>query len=175
MQTSDEFKSLEARIKLVSRSNNEAKGTFQGLMQVANDTGTQFAATAELYTRVFRSLGDAANSGEVLRFTKTVSQALVVSGAGAQEAQAAIIQLSQGMAAGALRGEEFNSVSEQAPIILELLQKSLGKTRGELRKMAEEGQLTTQVIMTAIAEGADSIQKQYEQMPLTIGKAVTQL
>ncbi|WP_419852534.1 tape measure protein, partial [Actinobacillus pleuropneumoniae] len=62
-----------------------------------------------------------------------------------------------------------------APIILELLQKSLGKTRGELRKMAEEGQLTTQVIMTAIAEGADSIQKQYEQMPLTIGKAVTQL
>ncbi|ANF70226.1 phage tail protein [[Haemophilus] ducreyi] len=175
VQTSDEFKSLEARIKLVSRSNLEAKGTFHGLMAVAQETGTAFSATAELYTRVFRSLGDTANSGEVLRFTKTVSQAMTVSGAGAQEAQAAIIQLSQGMAAGALRGEEFNSVSEQAPIILELLQKSLGKTRGELRKMAEEGQLTTEVIMTAVAEGADSIQKQYEQMPLTIGKAVTQL
>lgn len=175
VKTSDEFKSLEARIKLVSRSNLEAKGTFNGLMTVAQETGTAFSATAELYTRVFRSLGDSANSAEVLRFTKTVSQAMTVSGAGAQEAQAAIIQLSQGMAAGALRGEEFNSVSEQAPIILELLQKSLGKTRGELRKMAEEGQLTTQVIMTAVAEGADSIQKQYEQMPLTIGKAVTQL
>ncbi len=173
--TSDNFRNLEARVKLVSRTNTEAKGTFSGLMAVAQETGTAFAGVAELYTRVFRSLGDTANSAEVLRFTKTVSQAMTVSGASAQEAQAVIIQLSQGMAAGALRGEEFNSVSEQAPIILELLQKSLGKTRGELRKLAEEGQLTTQVIMTAIAEGADSIQKQYEQMPLTIGKAVTQL
>ncbi|MDO4698291.1 MAG: tape measure protein [Pasteurellaceae bacterium] len=171
----DEFKNYESRIRLISRSNQEAQGTFEGLMQVANQTGTQFAATAELYTRVYRSLGDSANSAEVLQFTKTISQAMVVSGAGVEEARAAIIQLSQGMAAGALRGEEFNSVAEQAPIILEVLQKSLGKTRGELRKMAEEGLLTTDVIMTAIKENAEAIEKQYEGMPLTIGRAINEL
>ncbi|QIM63712.1 phage tail protein [Pasteurellaceae bacterium Orientalotternb1] len=171
----DEFKNYESRIRLISRSNQEAQGTFEGLMQVANQTGTQFAATAELYTRVYRSLGDSANSAEVLQFTKTISQAMVVSGAGAEEARAAIIQLSQGMAAGALRGEEFNSVAEQTPIILEVLQKSLGKTRGELRKMAEEGLLTTDVIMTAIKENAEAIEKQYEGMPLTIGRAINEL
>ncbi|QIM62981.1 hypothetical protein A1D29_06575 [Pasteurellaceae bacterium Orientalotternb1] len=171
----DEFKNYESRIRLISRSNQEAQGTFEGLMQVANQTGTQFAATAELYTRVYRSLGDSANSAEVLQFTKTISQAMVVSGAGAEEARAAIIQLSQGMAAGALRGEEFNSVSEQAPVILEILQRSLGKTRGELRKMAEEGLLTTEVIMTAVKENAETIQQQYDQMPKTISRAVNEL
>lgn len=174
-QTADEYRNYAARIKLVSRSNTEAEATFRGLMEVANDTGQLFNATAELYTRTTRALGAAANSAEVLAFTKTINQAVVVSGAGAQEAAAALIQLSQGMASGVLRGEEFNSVSEQTPIILEMLQKSLGKTRGELRKMAEEGKLTTEVIMTAIKENAASIQEQYDNMPKTISRSVNEL
>lgn len=100
---------------------------------------------------------------------------MVVSGANAQEASAAIIQLSQGMASGTLRGEEFNSVAEQAPVILEMLQKSLGKTRGELRKMAEEGELTTEVVLRAVRESAEGVQAQYDQMPKTIGRAVNEL
>ena len=100
---------------------------------------------------------------------------MVVSGANAQEASAAIIQLSQGMASGTLRGEEFNSVAEQAPVILEMLQKSLGKTRGELRKMAEDGELTTEVVLRAVRESAEGVQAQYDQMPKTIGRAVNEL
>ncbi|WP_373840491.1 tape measure protein [Glaesserella sp.] len=174
-RSADEFKNYESRIKLISRSNIEAQSTFRALMQAANDTGSQFAATAELYTRTYRALGGAASNTEVLAFTKTINQALVVSGTGAQEANAALLQLAQGLAAGALRGEEFNSVSEQAPIILEILQQSLGKTRGELRQMAEAGQLTADVIMTAVAANAESLQKQYESMPLTIGRAINEL
>ncbi|MEB3470160.1 tape measure protein [Pasteurella multocida] len=174
-QTSDEYRNYTAQIKLVSKSNQQAQATFQELIHISDETGARFAATAELYTRTYRSVGEAANSNEVLAFTKTINQALVVSGAGAQEANAALIQLSQGLAAGALRGEEFNSVSEQAPVILEILQRSLGKTRGELRKMAEEGLLTTEVIMTAVKENADTIQQQYDQMPKTIGRAVNEL
>ena len=174
-RTADEFNNYEARVRLVSKSNQHAESTFKALMQTANDTGQLFGATAELYTRVYRAMGAQANSNELLQFTKTINQSMVVSGASAQEANAAIIQLSQGMAAGALRGEEFNSVAEQAPIILEVLQKHLGKTRGELRKMAEEGKLTTDVILAAVNGSAAEIQAQYDQMPKTIGRAVNEL
>lgn len=173
--TADSFKSYQARIALVSSSNQQAQQSFKDLMHIANQTGASFGATAELYTRVSRSLGNQANRPELLQFTKTINQAMVVSGATAQEAQAALIQLSQGLAAGALRGEEFNSVSEQAPIILEMLQKSLGATRGELRQMAEDGKLTADVVMQAVRENADVIERQYAQMPMTIGRAVNEL
>ena len=174
-RTADEFNNYQSRIALVSKSNQEASRTFRQLMTVANDTGQLFGATAELYTRVYRAMGDRANSQELLQFTKTINQSMVVSGANAQEASAAIIQLSQGMASGTLRGEEFNSVAEQAPVILEMLQKSLGKTRGELRKMAEDGELTTEVVLRAVRESAEGIQAQYDQMPKTIGRAVNEL
>ena len=174
-RTADEFNNYQSRITLVSKSNQEASRTFRQLMTVANDTGQLFSATAELYTRVYRAMGDRANSQELLQFTKTINQSMVVSGANAQEASAALIQLSQGMASGTLRGEEFNSVAEQAPVILEMLQKSLGKTRGELRKMAEEGELTTEVVLRAVRESAEGVQAQYDQMPKTIGRAVNEL
>lgn len=174
-RTADEFNNYQSRIALVSKSNQEASRTFRQLMTVANDTGQLFGATAELYTRVYRAMGDRANSQELLQFTKTINQSMVVSGANAQEASAALIQLSQGMASGTLRGEEFNSVAEQAPVILEMLQKSLGKTRGELRKMAEDGELTTEVVLRAVRESAEGVQAQYDQMPKTIGRAVNEL
>lgn len=167
----DAMNSYQARIKLVSRTNNEAKGTFRELMDISNETGNAFKSTAELYTRVYRALGDKANSAELLQFTRTLQQMVVVSGALAEEAKYAIIQLSQGLASGTLRGEEFNSVAEQMPIFLEVLQKSLGKTRAELRKMAEDGELTPQIILSATKEAAAEIEKQYQSMPLTIGRA----
>ncbi|KOE61989.1 tape measure protein, partial [Aggregatibacter actinomycetemcomitans] len=174
-QTIDQYNNYAARIKLVSKSNAEAKGTFSELMQIANDAGVVFGATAELYTRLYRSLGSQANSAELLQFTKTIQQITAISGAGAQEAKAAIIQLSQGLAAGTLRGEEFNSVAEQMPILLDVLQKSLGKTRGELRKMAEAGELTPQLIIAATKEVTEEVQRQFEQLPLTIGRAANKL
>ncbi|HHT7856346.1 tape measure protein [Pasteurella multocida] len=174
-QTLDQYNSYAARINLISKSNAEAKGTFSELMQIANETGSVFGATAELYTRFYRAMGDKANSAELLQFTRTIQQMTVISGAGAEEAKAAIIQLSQGLASGTLRGEEFNSVAEQMPILLDVLQKSLGKTRGELRKMAEAGELTPQLILSATKEVTEEVQRQYEQMPLTIGRAVNQL
>ena len=174
-QTADEFNNYEARVRLVSKSNQHAESTFKALMQTANDTGQLFGATAELYTRVYRAMGSAANGGDLLQFTRTINQGMVISGASAQEASSAIIQLAQGMASGALRGQEFNSVAEQAPVILEMLQKHLGKTRGELRKMAEEGQLTTDVIIAAVKGASEEVQAQYDKMPKTIGRAVNEL
>lgn len=120
-------------------------------------------------------MGNQANSAELLQFTRTIQQMTAISGAGAEEAKAAIIQLAQGLASGALRGDEFNSVAEQMPILLEVLQKSLGKTRAELRKMAEDGELTPQLILGARPKKLPKKSSVNEQMPLTIGRAMNQL
>lgn len=76
LQTVDEYKSYESRIDLISKSNAQAKGTFSELMQIANETGSAFGATAELYT-TYRAMGNQANSAELLQFTRTIQQMTV--------------------------------------------------------------------------------------------------
>ncbi|MBX6950506.1 hypothetical protein EX227_00400 [Providencia rettgeri] len=174
-QTADEYSNLEARIKLVSSSNEQAKTSFQSVIRLSNETSQSIASTAELYTRLSRAMKDTASQSELLKVTSTVNKAAVVSGATTQEASAAIIQLSQGLASGVLRGEEFNSVAEQMPRIMTMLQKSLGKTQGELRKMAAEGLLTTSVVFKALKDGATEVDAEFAQMPLTISRATAQL
>lgn len=172
----DGYANLSARIRLVSDSEQQFLQTRAQVIGIAGATGQALDSTATLYTRLARSVKTAdATQQNLLRVTETINKSMVVSGATAQESSAAIIQLSQGLASGVLRGEEFNSVSEQAPVLLELLQRSLGKTRGELRKMAEDGLLTTNVVFKALLEGGAEIDSQFAQMPLTIGRASAQL
>lgn len=172
---SDEYTSLAARIRLVSTSNEQAGTTFKSVIALANETGQRISSTAELYTRMARSLKGSATQTELLQVTSVINKAAIVSGATAEESTNAIIQLSQGLASGTLRGEEFNSVSEQMPRIMEMLQTSLGKTRGELRAMAEQGMLTTDVVFKALKDGAADIDREFSQMPLTIGRASTEM
>src|SRR5690606_10284903 len=96
------------------------------------------------------------------------TKAYSLSGATVQEATNSIIQLTQGLASGTLRGEEFNSVAEQGPILLELLSKSLNMTRGELRQFAKEVGLTAEVITTALLEGQRTIDEQLSKVSVTI-------
>ncbi|MGM0939267.1 MAG: tape measure protein [Pseudomonadota bacterium] len=174
-QTADEYSNLNARIKLVSASNEQARLTFQSVIRLSNESSQSIASTTELYTRLARAMKDTASQSELLQVTSTINKAAVVSGATTQEASGAIIQLSQALASGVLRGQEFNSVAEQMPRIMQLLQKSLGKTQGELRKMAEQGLLTTSVVFKALKDGASDVDAEFEQMPLTIARATTQL
>ncbi|MGZ0011862.1 tape measure protein [Providencia hangzhouensis] len=174
-QTADEYSNLNARIKLVSASNEQARLTFQSVIRLSNESSQSIASTTELYTRLARAMKDTASQSELLQVTSTINKAAVVSGATTQEASGAIIQLSQALASGVLRGQEFNSVAEQMPRIMEMLQKSLGKTQGELRKMAEQGLLTSSVVFKALKDGASEIDAEFAQMPLTISRATAQL
>lgn len=172
----DEYTNLSSKIRLVTGSEEELKSVRASVFQVAQQTRQDLTATAELYTRLARSTSDMGLSQQqLLGITTTINQAFVVSGASAQEASAAITQLSQGLASGVLRGEEFNSVAEQAPVIMDLLAKQLDVTRGELRKMAEDGKLTADVLVNALGNGAEGVADQFGKMQLTIGQATTQL
>lgn len=172
----DEYTNLTSKIRLVTDSELELKAVRESVFQVAQQTRQDLTATGDLYTRLARSTADMGLSQQkLLGITTTINQAFVVSGASAQEAAAAITQLSQGLASGVLRGDEFNSVAEQAPVIMDLLAKQLGVTRGELRKMAEDGELTADVLVNALGNGAEGVAEQFGKMQLTIGQATTQL
>lgn len=176
VNAADAYTNLTSKIRLVAESDRQALAIRSEVLAIANDTRQAFEATGELYTRMARST-EALNltQSQTARITETINKAFVISGATAQESAAAIIQLSQGLAAGALRGEEFNSVAEQAPILMDMLATSLGVTRGELRAMAQDGKLTAEIVTTALLQGSADIDQQFAGMALTISGAWQQL
>lgn len=176
LAATDTMKNLRGQLTLVTGSQEELNQVYTRTLQVANQTGASVETTANLYARLARSTEELNLSQDnLIGLTKTINQAFAVSGATAQEASASITQLSQGLAAGALRGEEFNSVNEQAPRIMTALADSLGKTRGELREMAKAGELTTDVVVRALSDGAAEIDREYQKLPVTIGRSMQEL
>lgn len=176
VHASDAYTNLSSKIHLVTDSERQANAVRAQTLAIANTTRQVFENTAELYTRMSRATESLSlTQAQTLRLTETINKSFVVSGAAAQEASAAIIQLSQGLAAGALRGDEFNSVTEQAPVFMEMLTKSLGVTRGELRAMAEDGQLSAEIITRALLEGSAEIDQQFAGMAITVSGAWQQL
>jgi tape measure domain-containing protein len=175
-QAADGFTNLESKLRTITSSEDQLIRTRQNLFDLSQETRQQVESTATLYTRLTRATEQQNLSDQTrLRLTETINKAFVVSGATTAEATNAIIQLSQGLAAGALRGEEFNSVAEQGPIILDLLSKNLGVTRGELRGMAFDGKLTTEVLINGLLSGSQQVDAAFAKMAITIGGAGTQV
>lgn len=143
------------------------------VFDIAQKTRSGLDATATLYARLERSTRSYGVSVEDLtRLTTIINQGFVVSGASADEASNAIIQLAQGMASGALRGDEFNSVNEQGNRLMIALADSLGVGIGELRNMAAQGKLTTDVIVNGLLSQGDSIGREFAKTTSTISQSL---
>lgn len=172
----DSYTQLSARIKIVSNSTSEFRTAQQALFDISQRTRTGFAETADLYAQMARGTKDLnVPQATMLRLTEGINKAIIVSGTSTQAANAALVQLGQGFAAGALRGQEFMSVQEQAPVILETVRKGLGLTQRELKKMAEEGRLTSDVFIRGFNKGLSELDNQFNQMPVTIGQSLQRL
>lgn len=172
----DDYTNLQSRIRLVTNSQQQANVVGAQVFDIAQRTRSELSATGQLYTTLARSTADLGLSQQQLaQITQTVNQSFVVSGAAAESARAAIVQLSQGLASGALRGDEFNSVAEQAPILLDLVARSLGKSRGELREFAAQSGITAKILTDALLGGAADVQRQFDGMAVTISGASTQV
>lgn len=168
----DETTNIGNRLRLVTEDTANLNTVFEALVDVSNSTRTALQSNAELFTRTAlatRELG--LTQQQLIDFTETLAQATVLSGASAQEAANAIRQLSQGLQNGALRGDEFRSVSEQLPVILEVIARDLGITRGELRELAFQGGLTGEIIVGAFLRARDTIGRDFAQTVPTIGQA----
>lgn len=160
----DAYTNIQNRLRVVTDSTEQLTRVTASLLQTANDTRASFDATSSLYSTLARSTEELAISEErLIAITKTVNQSFAVSGASADEAANAIRQLSQGLAAGALRGDEFNSVAEQAPGILRAVAAETGKSVGQLREFAAEGGITAELLIRAIENYSDTVQSEFDK------------
>lgn len=175
-KTADDFSLLNSRLKLVTSSTEELTQVQQALFEIAQTTRGELAGTVDTYSRLARSTKELnLSQSQLLAVTTTINQAVTVSGASAQSASAALFQLGQGLAAGALRGEELNSVMEQTPRLSEAIAKGMGKTIGELRTLGAEGKITAEEVINALLNQRQAIEREFGQMPITIGQAMTQV
>ncbi|HHH1616401.1 TPA: tape measure protein [Yersinia enterocolitica] len=162
--------------KLVNavRANEDLLTVTNRVFDISQDTRAGLEATATLYGRLERATRSAGTStADLAKLTTTINKGLVVSGATAEEASSTMIQLSQALASGVLRGEEFNSISENGSRLAVALADSLGVTVGQLRAMAAEGKLTTDVVVNGLLKQSDAIAKEFGNTVLTMGKAFT--
>jgi tape measure domain-containing protein len=169
LKLGDEAIRLENRLRVVTDTAEELDGTFGALANMAIRTRASFSATVEMFTRlslVTRQLG--VSQASVGRVTETINKAVQLSGATAKEATNGIIQLSQAMASGTLRGDELRSVLEQLPAIATIIQEHLGVTRGELRKLGEQGKLTSDLIFNALQGAAKATDEAFAELDLTV-------
>lgn len=143
------------------------------VFDIAQKTRSGLDSTATLYARLERSTRSYGVSVEDLtRLTTIINQGFVVSGASAEEASNAVIQLAQGLASGALRGDEFNSVNEQGNRLMIALADSMGVSIGELRNMAAQGKLTTDVIVNGLLSQGDKIGQEFAKTTGTISQSL---
>lgn len=176
IKLADAMTNMRSRIQLVVGSTEKAVATQQKLMDVANRTRTNFESVGVLYARVGRSAEELGISQErLIGFTETMAQSLQISGASAAEAQSTIIQLSQALGSGALRGEEFRAIMENSGRTAQALAKGLNVPIGSLRELAEAGQLTSERVIKAIESQSSVINKEFRGMEVTVGGSLTVL
>lgn len=176
VRMADEFTNLQNRLRLVTTDTANLARITSELGGIANATRSDFTATAELYARMATASKELGLSQqELLDFTKSVNQAVILSGASAEEAAGGLRQLSQGLASGTLRGDELNSVLENLPAIADVIAEGLGVTRGELRKMGQEGQLTATQIIDAFKKAKDDLEAGFATTVPTVGQSLTVL
>ncbi len=173
---SDEFISLNNRLKLVTNSQIELNRASEATFEIAQRTGAAWDGVADIYSKF------SANSKtlhidqkETARLTDIVTKATAMSGSSASGAQDALTQFGQALASGKLQAEEFGSMQDNAGAVLDAMARGLGKTRGELRDMMLQGELTGDVIVKSLLKAGSSVDMLYDKTDKTVGQAFTRL
>lgn len=167
-QAADAYRGINSRLELVTKTQERFNAAQSQTYLIAQKTRAPLDATAALYGKMqAASDGLGRSQSEALRATELINKTFKISGASAQTASGAIFQLAQGLGAGALRGDELNSVMEGAPRFAQALADSLGITTGELRAMGAEGKITTDIIMDAFASQGAAIDAEYSKIKMT--------
>lgn len=173
-QFADAFTRVQNQLIRTVSSTEELAAATQQLLDVANQTRAGIEPTVELYTALTVSTKDLAISqGELVDVTKTINNLFLESGKGASETAGAIRQLGQALESGALRGDEFNSVAEGAPGILRAIQLETGLTRAELRELAEQGEITAELIVRSLQNYSEEAQNAADKTRVTLAQAFT--
>lgn len=168
----DQYTETMNKLRAATGSVQAAGAVYAELVAMSQQTGASISESAGAFVRfsvAARAIG--ATNGEVLQLTRTIQQAGLISGASTQEAAAGVQQLGQALASGTLQGDELRSILENMPTLAEALARELGVSVGQLRTMGSEGQLTSDRVFQALLRASEGINKQFNDLTPTMGRA----
>ena len=168
IDVSDELASTNARLNLIVEDGGSVEELEKKIMASAQRSRSAYFDVASSVASLASNAGAAfSGNDEVVAFMEQVNKQFVIGGASAEGQKNAMIQLTQAMAAGALRGEELNSILEQAPGIARAIERYMGIAEGSIKSVAEEGQVTSEIVKNALFSIADETNEKFESMPMT--------
>lgn len=167
----DKMQSLASKVKLATDGANEFTAVQNQLRNIANEQRSSFEGVVDLYSSSQRALSQLGKSQQdVINFTRNMTMAMNLGGGSAQAQAAALTQLGQALGSGALRGDEFNSVAEQAPILMELIAKRMGVATAALRDLAKEGKITADVVYEAVSGSTQALEEMMSKTNFTMSQ-----
>lgn len=173
LRTADEMQSLNSQIRLVTKSEEEFLGVREQVRRVADKNYNDVASTTNLYQKSARALANLGKSqADAIKFTDAVSLAMRTGGRSALEQASAIYQLSQSMGAGVLNGDEFRTITETAPLLLDMVAERMGVLTGDLKELSGEGKITSAIIYDAMVDNVALLEEMAKKMPLTMGQSL---
>lgn len=176
IRVADDMSLVNSRLKMATSSAAEYAKQQKALHAIARDTHADIEETINLYAKLAPALKNIGKGTEdTNNMVSSFTKALQLGGASAEEAAAAIKQFGQAMGSGALRGDEFNSIAEASPTLLRYMAEGLGVNVGKLRELGSEGKLTAEALSNAFEKVKSRIDSDFAQMPVTVGKAFTDL
>ena len=173
---SDQMTSNTARLNLIVDDGGSVEALEAKIMASAQRSRAAYLDTASAIASMGANAGAAfSGNDELIAFMEQVNKQFVIGGASAQGQSAAMLQLTQAMAAGALRGEELNSILENAPGIARAIESYMGIAEGSIKQYAQEGAITAEVVKNALFAAADETNAKFESMPMTWGQIWTSM
>lgn len=172
----DSMSLMQARVSMINDGMQTTNQLQDKILASANRARSSYKDTTAAVTKLNMLAGDQFKSNdEAISFVETLNKMFAISGTGAQEATAAMYQLTQAMGAGKLQGDEFRSIMENAPMLADAIAKSMGKSKAELKELSSEGAITADIIKKAMTDASKDINKQFDALPMTFGQKMTVL
>lgn len=173
LDQADQAANLAARLRLATKSQEEFTRAQQATYAIAQRTSAEWGSVVGLYAQLAQTTG--MGQERILALTETISQAFQVSGASAEETSNGLRQLQQAMAGGVLRAEEFNTIIETSPRIVQALADYFGIAFGDVRKYVNDGKVSSEQFAQALLKGSADIQRDFNKLPLTVSRATQQV
>jgi hypothetical protein len=186
IELADTYTQTQARLNLITGDLEKTKNLQDAIAASANRSRAAYQSTADAVSKMGLMAKDAfsvadesghktLNTNELVAFTELLNKQFIIAGTSAQGMEATMTQLTQAMASGVLRGDELNSVFEQAPTIIETIANHLGVEMGQVRQLAQEGKITAGVVKAAMLSSADEIDAKFNSMPYTYAQVATMI
>ena len=172
-KAADDMRLLAARVEVAAGSMQLGAEAMKALQEISTRTQTSVSANVDVFARLNQSMIQMGGTqADTLQLTELLGKAIKVSGASAQESTAAMLQFGQALGSGKLAGDELRSLMETAPYLMRQLADGIGVPVGALKKLGEEGKLTSDVVVAALGKAADQIDQDFQKFPQTIASAM---